>query len=234
MEAEPAHAVIGRCGRAVLIGLAAAWLGTAPLGAADRDPRYDYDPPEPGSYRLPPLKPAGDGTVLDEQGRAVRLHGLLEGKVTVLGFIYTRCADPDGCPLTWALLADLYYLSSEDPALADRLQLVALSFDPEYDTPDVMAFYGLSIRDTRVVAAPFQFLTTSGDKALRPILRAYDQPIGPKSDLADPYGPWTHQLRVFLIDPQLRIRNIYSLGFMDPRLVLADVRTLILESEPTQ
>ena len=43
------------------------------------------------------------------------------------------------------------------------------------------------------------------------------------------FGPFTHQLRVYLIDSARRIRNIYSLGFLDPRLVVGDVRTLLLE-----
>ena len=38
-----------------------------------------------------------------------------------------------------------------------------------------------------------------------------------------------HILRVFLIDREGRIRNIYSSGTLDPRLVLADVKTLLLE-----
>jgi cytochrome oxidase Cu insertion factor (SCO1/SenC/PrrC family) len=42
-----------------------------------------------------------------------------------------------------------------------------------------------------------------------------------------------HTLRVFLIDRDGNIRNIYSSGTLDPRLVLADVRTLMLESTRT-
>ena len=40
---------------------------------------------------------------------------------------------------------------------------------------------------------------------------------------------FSHILRVFLIDPDKRIRNIYSTGMLDPRLVVTDVRTLLLE-----
>jgi cytochrome oxidase Cu insertion factor (SCO1/SenC/PrrC family) len=40
-----------------------------------------------------------------------------------------------------------------------------------------------------------------------------------------------HTLRVFLIDPGGNIRNIYSSDTLDPRLVLADVRTLLMESD---
>ena len=43
---------------------------------------------------------------------------------------------------------------------------------------------------------------------------------------ADSQGPLYHTLRVFLIDREGRIRNIYSSGTLDPRLVIADVKTL--------
>ncbi len=41
--------------------------------------------------------------------------------------------------------------------------------------------------------------------------------------------PFYHTVRVFLIDREDRIRKIYSSGTLDPRLVLADVKTLLLE-----
>ena len=40
-------------------------------------------------------------------------------------------------------------------------------------------------------------------------------------------GPYQHPLRVNLIDEQQQIRNIYSYGLLDPRLVITDVRTLM-------
>ena len=50
-----------------------------------------------------------------------------------------------------------------------------------------------------------------------------------KQNPLDPTGPLNHTLRVFLIDRAGNIRNIYSSGTLDPRLVLADVRTLMME-----
>ena len=42
-------------------------------------------------------------------------------------------------------------------------------------------------------------------------------------------------MRVYLIDREGRIRNIYSSGTLDLRLVLADVKTLMLEQKtPTK
>ena len=50
-----------------------------------------------------------------------------------------------------------------------------------------------------------------------------------KANPSDPTGPLNHALRVFVIDRAGNIRNIYSSGTLDVRLVLADVKTLLLE-----
>jgi predicted RNA polymerase sigma factor len=47
----------------------------------------------------------------------------------------------------------------------------------------------------------------------------------------DPQGSLYHILRAFLIDCVGRLRNIYSSATLDPRLVLADVKTLLLEEK---
>jgi protein SCO1/2 len=190
---------------------------------------YDYDPPTPGSYELPSLGAAADGILLDIDGRKRSLHGAMDGRITVLAFIYTRCSDPQGCPLSMSLFHDLYYVGEKDPAIGKALQLVTASFDPEHDTPEVLKEYMESMSDSAPDPARWLFLTAASQAALKPILAAYRQPIGRKTDLDDPFGPFAHQLRVYLIDPSLRIRNIYSLGFLDPRLVITDVRTLLLE-----
>lgn len=190
---------------------------------------YDYDPPEPGSYELPTLGPAADGTLLGPDGKPRSLHAVMDGHITVLAFVYTRCADPQGCPLTMEVLHALHYVGGQDPVIGKALRLVTVSFDPVYDTPEVMADYAETFTGDRSGAARWQFLTAVSQNELKPVLRAYNQPIGRKQDADDPYGPLTHQLRVYLIDRAQRIRNIYSLGFLDPRLVIADVRTLLLE-----
>lgn len=196
-----------------------------------RSADYDYDPPALGSYALPTIKPAADGRVLDEAGRERSLHALLEGKITVMAFIYTRCGDI--CPQATMLLHEMHGIATEDPELRDDVQLITISFDPEHDTPEVMAMHADALRHAGD-GATWRFLTTSGRDALRPILDAYDQPIGPKSDPDDPLGPLAHQLRVFLIDRDAELRNIYSVGFLDSRLVITDVRTLLLEEQPGQ
>ena len=104
-----------------------------------------------------------------------------------------------------------------------------MSFDPDHDTPEVMAREAQALRGDQ--GADWRFLTARDKGELREILAAYDQRVLTKADPDDPGGPLAHQLRVYLIDREQRIRNIYSLDFLDPRLVLADIRTLALEEE---
>lgn len=187
---------------------------------------YVYRLAEPGTYVLPAIKPAADARLLDDSGAQRRLSALLRGRVTVLAFLYTRCADL--CPLASLRLADLQLLASRRPELSERLQLISLSFDPEHDTPARMAELARQWRDPDVPAPPWLFLTGPSRQTIAPVLEAYGQPVAAKADPDDPAGPLSHLLRVFLIDRQGMIRNIYSADFLDPRLVLNDVVTLLL------
>ena len=130
------------------------------------------------------------------------------------------------------VLMDLHELSADRPELAKNLRLVSMSFDPANDTPERMAAYS-TVASQRASAAPWQFVTARSQTELQPILAAYGQAVDRKQDSADPTGPLNHTLRVYLIDAEGRIRNIYSSGTLDLRLVLADVRTLLLEGART-
>lgn len=191
----------------------------------------DYPVPAPGSYLLPVIMRAADGALLDANGDAASLAALTRGRVTVLSFIYTQCASPNACPSATGILWQLNRESAADPALAAALRLVSLSFDPVNDTPDRMAAYSALVAEDPA-AAPWHFVTTRSEKELQPILAAYGQAVSRKANPRDPTGPLNHTLRVFLIDAAGRIRNIYSSGTLDVRLILADVRTLMLEAAP--
>jgi cytochrome oxidase Cu insertion factor (SCO1/SenC/PrrC family) len=193
-----------------------------------RTSEHDYEPPVPGAYTLPVIKPAADGAVLDSNGRALRLRELTRGRVTVLSFIYTRCAAAKACPYATGVLNQLHNLSAGDTNLAENLRLVSMSFDPAGDTPKRMAAYSAWAAG-RKSAAEWRFITTGSQAELQPILDAYGQAVDKRRNPADPQGPLYHTLRVYLIDREGRIRNIYSSGTLDPRLVLADIHTLLIE-----
>lgn len=191
---------------------------------------YVYQLAEPGTYALPPIGPAADARLLDAGGTQQTLTALYKGRITLLTFFYTRCGDV--CPMAALRMADLQLLASERPAVAAALQLVSLSFDPAHDTPARLADFAQNVRMPGIEAPSWLFLTAPSPEAIAPVLQAYGQPIAVKADPADPTGPFSHLLRVFLIDREGVIRNIYSADFLDPRLVLNDVETLLLDRRP--
>jgi protein SCO1/2 len=193
-----------------------------------RDSDYDYEPPVPGSYALPVVKVAADGALLDSTGKAINLRDLTHGRITVLSFIYTRCTAAKACPYAAGVLNRLHLLSVDDQTLAKKMRLVSISFDPEYDTPQRLAAYSEGVREKKS-GCEWSFVTAKTRADLEPILDAYDQAVDKRPNEADPQGPLYHTLRVFLIDREGRIRNIYSSGTLDPRLIIADVKTLLLE-----
>jgi cytochrome c peroxidase len=187
-----------------------------------------FVPPTPGSYRLPNMGLAADGDVLDSRGESARLFDFLGEKPTVLSFIFTSCNDVNGCPLATYVMRRVQDALQSDPRTANRARLVSFSFDPLFDTPDIIAAYGSQFRDQ---GADWQFLTTQGPQTLDPILRAYDQWVIRDYDKNGEYlGTMSHILRVFLIDKERRIRNIYSTSFLHADTVVNDVRSLIIES----
>ena len=192
------------------------------------DSDYDYVPPVPGSYSLPIVKPAGDGALIDSDGKPINLRDLTHGRITVLSFIYTRCAAGKACPYATSVLGRLHILSAEDKTLAANLRLVSLSFDPEYDTPQRLAAYSECVREVKS-GCEWRFATARSRADLEFILAAYGQAVDKRANSADPQGPLSHVLRVFLTDRAGRVRNIYSSGTLDLRLLLGDVKTLLLE-----
>ena len=202
----------------------------AGLADSDRSAEYDYDAPKPGTYNLPVIKRAADGALLDAAGKPVRLAELTRGRVTVMSFIYTRCAAAKACPMATGVLLQLHRESAGDAAMSKQLRLVSMSFDPVNDTPERMAAYS-GLASSRTNAAPWHFVTTRSQVELQPILDAYGQAVDKKENPKDPTGPLNHTLRVFLVDAAGNIRNIYSSATLDPRLVLADIRTLMMEQK---
>jgi cytochrome oxidase Cu insertion factor (SCO1/SenC/PrrC family) len=187
-----------------------------------------FTPPAPGTYVLPSLGPAADGDILDSQGKPHRLYDLIgPEKITVLSFIYTSCSDVNGCPLASYVLSRVQDRVLSKPPLADRVRLLSVSFDPAHDTPAVLTNYARTfVRDD----FDWQFLTTSGDAALQPILDAYDQWVQRDFDAEGNYlGSMSHILRVYLIDPQRRIRNIYSMSFLHADVVVNDIESVLAE-----
>ena len=78
---------------------------------------------------------APDFSLTDQLGRPVSLHGM-RGYAVALTFLYTHC--PDVCPIVTSQLRDVQAALGDDAA---SVRFVAVSVDPERDTPDAAREY---------------------------------------------------------------------------------------------
>ena len=212
---------------------AAAFTGVHAAGdsaPAPGRPRVDRARlPSAGSYTLARIQRCPDGEVLGSDGRAQRLHALLQGRLTVLSFMYTYCRDPVGCPLAYGAMAQTRDGLLADPALAARSQLVSLSFDPSNDTPEQMAIYGRGQVDERRLR--WRFLTTASVPRLLPLLDGLGQDVSVETDARGrPTRTLNHLMKLFLIDSSLWVREIYGVATLDPAALINDLRTLAFEA----
>jgi cytochrome oxidase Cu insertion factor (SCO1/SenC/PrrC family) len=211
-----------------------AWLAWASSAAGhDGEPArsLDFDPPAPGTYTLHRIMAAPDGEVMGIDGRAERLSRFTRGRITLLGFIYTTCTDPDGCPLAYRVFDTVKQTLAATPGLRDAVRIVTLSFDPLRDTPDVMRRYAGSRVSGEGGGLPWYFLTTRSARELAPLVEGFGQDIRYTIDRANGKSrrELSHVLKVFLIDPEGFVREIYTSTFLHPRTVLNDVETLRME-----
>lgn len=195
--------------------------------------RLTFEAPAPGTYELPVVGPAAGGAILDEEGNALDLDDLLGEKITLLSFIFRTCDDSNGCPLSTMVLHRIGAKMKGSTELGDNLRLLTLSFDPEFDTPAVMKAFGEGFVDPNEPEKQidWRFLTSESDDHIRPILDSYQQTIVIDPALREGRRTFSHILRVYLIDREKQVRNIYNVSFLHPDILLNDVLTLLADEE---
>lgn len=214
--------------RAPFLTLRAAliFLSTAAHGAEAVSPAV-ANLPVAGSYVLQRIQRVPEAPLLDAAGQPVALSSYVSGAVTALGFFYGHCEDPAGCPVAWSTFEAARKAAAADPLLEGRLRLIFVSLDPARDTPAVLRLLGTAEVDGR--APPWLFLTGESKERIAPLLRAMGQDTGYELDREGRRtGMINHMLKVFLIDPEGWVREIYSTAFLTPDNLLNDARTLAL------
>lgn len=185
-----------------------------------------YAAPVPGSYELPELGTAADARLLDSSGAVQSLHDLFRDRIVVLSFIYTTCSDSNGCPLASYVLGQVQQRLARKASLNEAVRLISVSFDPVHDTPEVLREYRKAFVKP---GSDWWFLTAESESRLTPLLQAYGQSLKKEVDADGNFtGAWSHILRVYLIDRNARIRNIYSVSFLHPDTLVSDIRTILL------
>jgi protein SCO1/2 len=219
---------------AFLLALSLAGLTTAaPAGQSDEPrPPLDFVPPEPGTYRLHRIMRAPDGQVLTVEGRPTPLSRFTRERITLLGFIYTTCIDPEGCPLAYRVFHRLRDEIQATPGLADKVQFVTLSFDPARDSPSIMKHYAGSLLSEEG-GVLWYFLTTRSIGDLLPLVEGFGQDVRYSVDRSTgrPVRQLSHVLKVFLIDRSGYVREIYTSTFLHPQTIMGDIKTLLMEGD---
>jgi protein SCO1/2 len=160
--------------------------------------------------------PLPDVALIDQTNRR-RALSEWKGSLTLITFIYTSCPLANFCPLMDQNFATIQDAVAEDPALKGRVRLVSITFDPETDTPAVLAAHAAK---RRADPAIWTFLTGDPVTVQRLAGRFGVSVIRP-----DGATDISHNLRTTLVGEDGRIRRFYSGNDWTPSAVLADLRS---------
>ena len=189
---------------------------------AQATPQPRFEAPAPGTYALPAILRLEDHELLSSTGAAEPLLELAPGEAAIVSFVYLSCGE--ACPLATATLHRLDAQLAEDPELADRVELVSVSFDPARDTPEALA----RLREALAPRGRWRFLTARDPAAIAPVLADFGQDaVWVPDGEGHPPDRLRHVLKLFLVDADGAVRNIYSTGFLDLRILTNDLRTLL-------
>ena len=82
-----------------------------------------------------------DVELRNQFGTTIRLSDFRD-RVLLVTFIYTRCPLPDFCPRLMRNFQELRRALTSRPQLLAKVQLLGVTIDPEFDTPEVLRAYG--------------------------------------------------------------------------------------------
>jgi protein SCO1/2 len=162
-----------------------------------------------------------DAAFVDQDDRR-RAFAEWRGSLTVVTFIYTSCPVPNFCPLMDQNFATLQGAIKEDPVLRGQVKLVSISFDPEKDTPAVLAAHA-----ARRKADPAIWTFLTGD---RHTIDRFAGRFGVGIMRPETPGEIVHNLRTTLIGRDGKVLKIYSGSDWTPGVVLTDLRAALTAS----
>jgi protein SCO1/2 len=161
----------------------------------------------------------GNYSVSDQDGKPLKLDDLV-GKPLAVTFLYTRCTNPNKCPLAATTVAQLQK-ALRAAGLETNVRVLIVTYDPDYDSPAVLKRYaaekGLECNDNLCFLRP--------DPADRSRLFG-DLNV---SVNYNGMGVNIHGLQMILIDKAGRTAHTYRTLIWDNAKVLADLKKLATE-----
>jgi protein SCO1/2 len=174
-------------------------------------------PIDPDEERLPHIGPAADFSLDTVEGGRLGLRDL-RGKVVAVTFIYTTCTDT--CPLLTAKLSGIARRLS--PQFASEVFFVAITVDPERDTPAALKRYA---RTYGATGPGWAFLTGTPAR-IAEVARRYGVVFSRQGN-----GDVSHTFLTSIIDQEGILRVQYMGVRFDPEEFLTDLRALLHEAE---
>ncbi len=180
------------------------WLSLMPLSEAPS--------------RLAVIKPAPDFSLVTQAEKDLRFSELRD-KVVLVGFVFTTCSG--SCPATTHRMGQVQQaLKTKGLLKGDAVRLLSITLDPARDTPEVLRDY---MRLYDADAQTWSFLTGPPD-TVKKVIADWGMWARPAAN-----GQLDHPSRIFLVDKQGRIREVYNLDFLKAEWVLEDIQLLLGE-----
>ncbi len=187
-------------------------------------PPADRDDPEGQMLELEPLlevvaEPTAF-TLRDHTGARFD-RAALNGRVTIAGFVFTRCQTV--CPLITLRMRKL-----QEETRGMPVQLVSFSVDPQHDTPEVLATYAAK---AGADPARWRFVTGDPTEVRRVVSGMLKMSMEPDGTLQPNGAPNViHTEHLALIDKAGRVRGYYD-SSEEERLarLREDLHTLLAE-----
>lgn len=161
----------------------------------------------------PPVSPEADLGAIelqDQDGAVLTFAEAFHGRPSVLAFFYTRCMNPEKCPLTISKLGRLQRRLAAE-GLAGRVNLAAITYDPAFDLPRRLRGYGTLLG--MAFGARARLWRTTGP--FEPLRGGLDLGVG--------YGPATvnqHRIELFVLDGRGRVAEAIARRLWDEEEVL--------------
>ena len=164
-----------------------------------------------------------DAAFVDQDGRA-RLLADYSGNVLALTFIYTRCPIPNFCPLMDRHFAAVQEAIKMDESLAGGTRLLSITFDPAYDSPEILRKHGESLNADFEI---WKFLTGEGES-----FNNFMEQFGLTANAEDnDPSVYIHTLRTAVIGPNGELVKLYRGNEWTPEELVNVLKESVREHE---
>jgi len=156
-------------------------------------------------------------SLINQENKKIQLTSF-RGRILVFTFMYTRCPIPDFCPRMSAFSREVYD-SLKDININKDWHLLSISFDPDFDTPEILKNYSKAFSSD---LKKWSFVTGNTSVIDEMISRFGIIVRRPKASITD----WDHNLRTVIVDPNGVIQTIYIGNSWTPETLVQDLKRM--------